>query len=135
MRDTSGYCVKKNSTISIKIGLMITKKLMNSRIFTSQQKVIETLRYLHDKTGVPVLVIGMGMANKKLSRYKHLYDRISEKVLFESFSSQDIKLIINELSEVEINDKAIEFIVSKINRFRQFVKLVSTIENLAEANI
>ena len=100
----------------------------------SQYKAIETLRDLHDKTGVPILLIGMGMANKKLTRYKHLYDRISEKVLFEPFSSEDMKLIINELAEVKIDDGAINFIQTKINRFRQLVKLIATMEEIAEAN-
>lgn len=101
---------------------------------TCHLKVIETLRDLHDKTGVPVILIGMAMANKKLTRYKHLYDRISEKVMFETFSKEDIEAIVSELSEIKITDDAIEIILSKINRFRQLVKLISTLEEIAATN-
>jgi DNA transposition AAA+ family ATPase len=101
---------------------------------TCHLRVIETLRDLHDKTGVPVILIGMAMADKKLTRYKHLYDRISEKVMFEVFSQEDVKAIVNELSEIKITDDAIEIILSKINRFRQLVKLISTLEEIATTN-
>lgn len=101
---------------------------------TCQLKVIETLRDLHDKTGAPVILIGMAMADKKLTRYKHLYDRISEKVMFEPFSKEDMEAIVSELSEIEITDDAVEIILSKINRFRQLVKLISTLEEIAVTN-
>lgn len=34
---------------------------------------IEILRDIHDETHNPILLIGMGLADKKLKRYKHLY--------------------------------------------------------------
>ncbi len=43
-------------------------------------KTIETLRDIHDETGCPIIFIGMGLAHRKLERYKHLYDRFSEIV-------------------------------------------------------
>ena len=44
----------------------------------NDSKAIETIRDIHDKTGIPVLLVGMGSVDKKLSRYKHLFDRIIE---------------------------------------------------------
>ena len=40
------------------------------------KNIIETLRDLHDKTACPVVLVGMGAADKKLARYPHLMDRI-----------------------------------------------------------
>ena len=40
------------------------------------KNIIETLRDLHDKTACPVVLVGMGAADKKLARYPHLMDRM-----------------------------------------------------------
>ena len=37
-----------------------------------EHRAIETLRDIHDKTDVPVVLIGMANANRKLMRYKHI---------------------------------------------------------------
>lgn len=97
-------------------------------------KAIETLRDIHDKTDTPIVLIGMGKADRKLMRYKHLYDRISEILKFEPFSQDDIKTIINQLCEIEMTDCAVRFIYSQTNRFRQIVKMINKAENIAQAN-
>jgi len=97
-------------------------------------RAIETLRDIHDKTGTPILLVGMGMANKKLMRYRHLYDRISEILKFVPFTLEDVKAIIEQLSEIEMTECAIRFIYNRSNRFRQIVRLISKAENIAEAN-
>ena len=43
-----------------------------------ERKVIETLRDLHDRTGCPMVLVGMNLVNKKLARYPHLMDIIRE---------------------------------------------------------
>lgn len=60
---------------------------------TIDSKAIETLRDIHDKTNVPVILVGMTSANSRLKKFSHLYDRISEIVKFEKFSKVDIKTI------------------------------------------
>lgn len=57
----------------------------------SDKKSIESLRDIHDKTGVPIIFVGMGLANKKLEKYRHLYDRFSEVFKFEIFAKDDVK--------------------------------------------
>jgi DNA helicase TIP49 (TBP-interacting protein) len=76
----------------------------------------------------------MGSANRRLMRYKHLYDRISEILKFEPFSKKDISRIIDELSEVEMTDCAKNLIFTKTNRFRQIVKLINKAEQIAKSN-
>ena len=103
-------------------------------------KTIETLRDIHDKTDCPIIFIGMGLAHRKLERYKHLYDRFSEILKFETFGVNDLSQIFNQLSEVTFTPDAIEYIHSKFNRFRQIVQLINQMEtfskdnNLAEIN-
>jgi DNA transposition AAA+ family ATPase len=95
---------------------------------------VEMLRDIHDRTHNPIVLIGMSMADKKLKRYKHLYDRFSEILHFESFSIDDVKFLISELSEIKIADEVIQNIYQTKNRFRQIVKLINKAETIAKAN-
>ena len=97
-------------------------------------KTVEILRDLHDETDCPIIMIGMGLAHRKLERYKHLYDRFSEILKFETFGVSDISQIINELSQVPISADAIEYIHQKHNRFRQIVLLINKLETIAREN-
>ena len=97
-------------------------------------KTIETLRDIHDETDCPIIFIGMGLAHRKLERYKHLYDRFSEILKFETFGVNDIGQIIRQLSEITFTPDAIEYIHSKYNRFRQIVQLINQMENFAKDN-
>ena len=63
-------------------------------------KSVETLRDIHDQTDCPIVFVGMGLAHRKLERYKHLYDRFSEIVKFETFGVGDLSQIFSQLSEI-----------------------------------
>ena len=97
-------------------------------------KSVETLRDIHDKTDCPIIFVGMGLAIRKLERYKHLYDRFSEIVKFETFGVNDIAQIINQLAEIQFTPDSIEYIHNKYNRFRQIVQLINQMENFAKDN-
>ena len=97
-------------------------------------KTIETLRDIHDETGCPIIFIGMGLVHRKLERYKHLYDRFSEILKFETFGVNDLSQIIRQLSEVSFTPDSIEYIQTKYNRFRQIVQLINKMENFAKDN-
>ena len=97
-------------------------------------KSVETLRDIHDKTDCPIVFVGMGLAHRKLERYKHLYDRFSEIIKFETFGVNDIGQIIGQLSEVTFTPDSIEYIHKKYNRFRQIVQLINQMEIFAKDN-
>ena len=97
-------------------------------------KSVETLRDIHDKTDCPIVFVGMGLALRKLERYKHLYDRFSEIVKFETFGVEDLSQIFSQLSEIPFTLDSIEYIHKKYNRFRQIVQLINQMENFAEDN-
>ena len=97
-------------------------------------KTIETLRDIHDKTECPIVLVGMSMVHKKIERYTHLYDRVSEILKFEVFTTNDVGQIINQLSEISFTPNAIEYIHTKYNRFRQIVQLINQIETFAKDN-
>lgn len=97
-------------------------------------KSVETLRDIHDKTDCPIIFVGMGLALRKLERYKHLYDRFSEIVKFETFEIEDLSQIFSQLSETPFTHDSIEYIHKKYNRFRQIVQLISKLESFAKEN-
>ena len=97
-------------------------------------KTIEILRDIHDETDCPIIFVGMGLAHKKLERYKHLFDRFSEIVKFETFWVNDIAQIINQLAEIKFTTDSIEYIHKKFNRFRQIAQLINQLEIVAKEN-
>ena len=97
-------------------------------------KTIEILRDIHDETDCPIIFVGMGLAHKKLERYKHLFDRFSEIVKFETFEVNDLSQIVSQLSEVTFTPDAVEYIHSKFNRFRQIVQLINKMGTFAKDN-
>ena len=97
-------------------------------------KSVETLRDIHDKTDCPIIFVGMGLALRKLERYKHLYDRFSEIVQFETFEIEDLSQIFSQLSEIPFTPDSIEYIHKKYNRFRQIVQLIGKLETIAKEN-
>ncbi len=95
---------------------------------------IEVVRDLHDKIGIPIILVGMNLAEQKLKRHKHIYDRLLCVLKFETFDKNDVIKIVKELSEVNFSEEALTFIASKFNQFRQLVKLINKAENIAKMN-
>lgn len=100
----------------------------------SNKHTIETLRDIHDKLGIPVLLVGMELADKKLQKYGHINDRIFAKLKFEKLSKEDFREIIETLSEVKFSDNAIKYITNRNLQFRQIVKAITKSEQLANTN-
>ena len=100
----------------------------------SNRHTIETLRDIHDKLSIPILLVGMELADKKLQKYGHINDRIFTKLRFEKLSKDDFKEIIETLSEVNFCDKAIKYVASRNLQFRQVVKIIAKLEQLAQTN-
>lgn len=97
-------------------------------------KAIETIRDIYDKTNNPVILMGMGKADKKLKRYRHVYDRISEILKFEVFSEIEIQSFIEKLADISFSDDSMKLIYQTSNRLRQTVSIISRAEELARSN-
>lgn len=101
---------------------------------THDARVIETLRDIHDTTGTPIVLIGMGQADKKLMRFKHLYDRFSEVVKFSDLSMDDVRAIAEQMSDVKLSEDAISYIHASANRFRRVIVWLYKAEAIAKTN-
>lgn len=82
------------------------------------KNTIEILRDIQDNTGVPIVLVGMGMLDKKIARYKHFEDRIYKKLKFEHFSPDDIKEILEQITEIKFTEDAILYLSTRTNQFR-----------------
>lgn len=100
----------------------------------NNSSAIEVVRDLHDKIGIPIILVGMNLAEQKLKRHKHIYDRLLGVLKFETFDKNDVIKIVKELSEIDFTDEALEIITSKFNQFRQLVKFINKAENIAKMN-
>ena len=100
----------------------------------SDFKTIETLRDLHDETGIPIVLVGMSLAKHKLKKHTHLFDRISEIYQYTGFEYSDIKQIVDEISEVEMTKEVISAIHQIAKSFRKIVEVINTLENIAQVN-
>ena len=100
----------------------------------NNSSAIEIVRDLHDKIGIPVVLVGMSMAETKLKRHKHIYDRLLGVLKFETFNKNDVAKIVTEISEVDFEPDALELVCTKFNQFRQIVKFINKVENVATMN-
>ena len=130
------YLTSDNFNLCIKSPKASQKVVIIDEIdyLINDKRAIETLRDIHDETNCPIIFVGMGLAHKKIERFKHLFDRFSEIVKFETFSIADLKEIIEQLSEVPVTADAIEIIHKKYNRFRQIIQLINQLEIIAKEN-
>lgn len=101
---------------------------------TDKCEFTEVLRDIYDRTKTPIIMRGMGDANRKLDRYPHLKDRLLAFLRFKLFTLEEIDLFIKELSEVEFSAKAIEVLYKMNVGFRQIVNLIDRGEIIARAN-
>lgn len=99
-----------------------------------EKKSVETLRDLHDRTGCPMVLVGMEYLDRKLAKYPHLLDRIYKTFKFENYDKEDIMQILSELSDINITNDGLEYLTTRANQFRQIVKLVNQVEKLAKTN-
>ena len=102
--------------------------------YLMDKKVIEILRDLHDKTGCPLVLVGMGCIDKKLARYPHLIDRIYKTMKFEPYDSSDVEEILSNLTDLKFTDDGINYLSKRTNQFRQLVKLINRIEKISATN-
>lgn len=101
----------------------------------NNSSIIEIVRDLHDKIGIPVVLVRISLAKAKLKRHKHIYDWLLGILKFETFNKDDVAKIVTEISEVEFEPYALELVCAKFNQFRQIVKFLNKVENCQDAKV
>lgn len=90
---------------------------------------LETLRKIHDTCCCPMVLIGEERIDKKIERIPRLSDRIIEIVRFERYKENDVKNIIEQLSDYRFETNAIEKITKMSDgRIRPIIRLIHAAE-------
>ncbi len=97
--------------------------------------MVEVLRDLNDITNVPIVLMGMEHADKKLKRFRHLFDRIAAVVRFELFNEAEISDLAAQICEVPLSSGAIAYIQKQAKgKLRLTTTWLSRAEQLAKLN-
>ncbi len=68
------------------------------------KRMTESLRDIHDMTTVPVVLVGMGGIDQRISHRKQLTGRISQDVRFLPADLEDAQTLAKQLCEVEVRE-------------------------------
>lgn len=97
--------------------------------------MVEVLRDLNDITNSPIILMGMEFADKKLKRYRHLFDRISAIVRLELFDEAETANLAGQICETPLADDAIAFVHKQAQgKLRLTTTWFSRAEQLAKLN-
>ena len=98
------------------------------------KNAIEILRDIQDNTGSTIVLSGMGFVDKKISRLKHFEDRLFKKLRFEHYNEEDLRDILNQITDLEFSDGAITYLATRTNQFRKIVQTLEQLEKQAKTN-
>ncbi|MFG6462274.1 AAA family ATPase [Roseateles sp. DXS20W] len=71
-------------------------------------RMIETLRDIHDLSGMPVMLVGMANIEKRLIHRPQLAGRISHWVEFNPADLEDARTLAETVCEVQLDDELLE---------------------------
>ncbi|WP_407546515.1 AAA family ATPase [Vibrio parahaemolyticus] len=99
----------------------------------TNERVMETLRDIHDLSTVPVLMIGMGQMRQKVARYSQLENRIMHWIEFTPCDYDDAVTMAKGMCDVEIEDELLnELIRATRGEVRRLVVGLAQIEDEAK---
>lgn len=99
-----------------------------------QQRLIDTLRDLHDLSSVPVILIGMAGIDRRISLSPQLSGRMAQWVQFQPSSTDDARLLAKELCEVGVADDLVAELHARANgSIRNIVVGLAKIEQFARS--
>lgn len=100
------------------------------------RKIIETIRNLHDETGVPFLFFGDEAAVKMLARRPQVFDRLQAHMLqARPLDQADCATVAEQLCEAKLAECAAAYIARETDgNFRRTVIQLYRAERIAKAN-
>lgn len=132
-----------HSRNSVMVNYIIAKLALDKRplfideadYLFSNMKMLETLRDIHDTSGVPVVMIGMEGIERRLVHRKQLARRVSQWVEFRPADLRDSRTLTDTVCEVEIGDDMLERLHAEAKgNVGLMVVGLARIEALAKAN-
>lgn len=98
-------------------------------------KLLETVRDLHDLSGVPFVVVGMENIERRLAKYHQFSSRISERVSFEPLLCDEIVMLAKVLCELKLaHEGAVSLQKDTNGNFREVIVCLDHLEKQAKTN-
>jgi len=96
---------------------------------------VEVLRDINDMTNTPIIMMGMENVDKKLKRFRHLFDRFTAIVKFELFDKEEISALAESICSAKLSNCAVDYIsTSGKGKLRLTTTWFSRAEQLASRN-
>lgn len=98
-------------------------------------RIMESIRDFSDLGYIPFVLIGMGKVKDNIIRLPQVFSRAPHHVRFEQASLQDVRLIVDALSEIPVGDCLVEFIHKVTEGYnREIVEAIAVIERFGKLN-
>lgn len=98
-------------------------------------QLLEMVRHLHDRTGVPIIMIGTDVLTGKLAQHDRFWRRVTQAVPFEALSIDELRMAAHELSGLELDaEAAAELERHTKGEFGSLIKSLPYLERAAGTN-
>jgi len=100
----------------------------------SNYRMIESLRDIHDRSGMPVVIVGMEGIERRILSRKQLAGRISRAVQFERADLADARVLADTVCDVRIEDDLLGLVHERARgSMRHMTVALAHIERFAKA--
>lgn len=130
-----GSCAQMMQDIIEKLALSNRPLFVDEADYlVDSKRMTESLRDLHDMATVPVVLIGMGDIDDKLSHRKQLTGRVMQNVCFQPLDLEDARAVAEALCEVKVRDDLLQRIhATARGAVRNIVVSLGNVERAAKA--
>lgn len=94
-------------------------------------KLLEMIRHLHDRTGVPIVFVGTDILTGKLAQHDRFWRRVTQVIPFRPLSIDEIRMAARELAGISLGQEAVAEL-AKLTK-GEFGAMVKVLPKLAQA--
>lgn len=94
-----------------------------------KRDTLETIRDISDLTEIPIIIVGMEEAERRLKRFPQIYSRINQIVRTKPQKRDYVSSILADLCEVPFEDAVVDVVLAQTGGYlREILDAVTTIE-------
>ncbi|NQY63962.1 MAG: AAA family ATPase [Alteromonadaceae bacterium] len=105
--------------------------------YMDKPQLLETLRDIHDMTGIAIILVGMDKIARKISLLPQLDSRISQRYEFQPADLEDMQIMVKELFEhgITVSDSLLRKVINETNgNYRLSAIALENIERKAKVD-
>ncbi len=105
--------------------------------YMDKPELLETLRDIHDMTGIAIILVGMDKIARKISKLPQLDSRISQRYEFQPADLEDMQIMVKELFEhgISVGDSLLRKVINETHgNYRLAAIALENIERKAKVD-